>query len=81
LRRDGGFHFEVLEGRVTVRDHAGERSLELTGGKARMLRVEPGSDAARLLGDFQGAPRRTLTLETRDGTRLLFHLAGVPPRR
>jgi hypothetical protein len=80
LRRSGGFRFEVLEGKVTVRGSEGTRGVELGGGTAELTEVVPGSDAARMLGELGDTPRRTLALEARDGTRLVLHMVGVGQR-
>lgn len=80
LRRSGGFRFEVLEGKLTRRGSDGVRMIELAGGAAEFTEVAPGSDAARMLGDAGDAPRRTLALSARDGTRIVLHVIGVGRR-
>lgn len=80
LRREGGFRYQVTSGEITVTGAEGPRRVDLAGGVADLRRVEPGSDAARMLGDAEGLPKRTLVLEARDGTRLEFNLVYIAPR-
>ncbi len=81
MKRDGGFTFEVPSGFVEIREPDGAaRRVPMGGGTARLTRIPPGSDAARMIGDVGGKPRRTLTLEAPDGTRLVFPLVLVRPR-
>jgi hypothetical protein len=78
MKRERGFRFEVLEGKLRMRGTDGAREIDFAGGSAELRDVTPGSDAARILGENRDVPRRTLALEARDGTRLFFPLLGVP---
>jgi len=80
LRHEGGFRYEIPSGEITVTGAGGERRVDLAGGAADLRRVDPASDAARMLGDVEGLPKRTLVLEARDGTRLEFNLVYIAPR-
>ncbi len=81
LRMDRGFDFEVLKGRLRLSspDGAPAREVDFAGGRAEFLRVERGSDPARILAEFGERPKRTLALEAKDGTRLVFHMVLLKP--
>lgn len=82
LRKEGGFRFEVPAGRLRLQSAEGEaRDVNFAGGSATLERVAAGSDADRILGRTGGFPKRTLTLEAQDGTRLVFHMVLVGPPR
>lgn len=71
LQRDGGFRFTVRAGHVEVDG----KLVEFAGGSARFDAVRRGSDAWRRLQDLPSPHKLSLTLEARDGTRLIFDLA------
>jgi hypothetical protein len=84
LRREHGFEFEVLSGRLKLgklgpSDDA-PKEIDFAHGKARLRMVEPGSDAAKLLSEFPKLPGFTLDLSSPDGTQLVFHLVRVMER-
>jgi hypothetical protein len=82
LRREGGFDFEVLGGRLRAgpsEDPAAAREIEMKGGRVRFVEVERGSDAWRRLVEFPGR-RLRLLVEAPDGTALEFDLVDLEPR-
>ncbi len=83
LRQHGGFVFQVRSGRLRVSawDGTGEpHDVDFAGGEATLRLVERGSDAARVLADFEGRPLRILELKARDGTVFRFPLVLLAPR-
>ncbi len=82
LRRNNGFSFPIATGTLRIRDDPREplREIQFRRGTIRLERVAPGSDIGRLFREYGAFPKRTLTLEAPDGTRLVFHLVQVPPR-
>jgi len=79
LRRDGGFRFDVLRGRLEVQGWSGPeagqaRPVDFGGGTATLRRVQPGSDLDRRLREYRSPRKLALTLEAPDGTRLAFPL-------
>lgn len=84
LRREGGFSFEIERGELRARGVAEapetERSVELAGGRAHLRRIEPGSDAARLLADLAGPRKLELVIEAPEGERFRFPLVQTGPR-
>jgi hypothetical protein len=82
LRREGGFDFEVVGGRLRAgpsEDPAAAHEIEMKGGRVRFLEVERGSDAWRRLAEFPGR-RLRLLVEAPDGTALDFDLVELEPR-
>jgi len=84
MRHEHGFEFEVVAGRLKLgRFGAADdppKEIDFSHGKAKLRLVEPGSDAARLLSEFQGLPGFTLELTSPDGTHVMFYLARVSER-
>ena len=84
LRREHGFEFEVLAGKLKVGKYGATadppKEVDFSHGKAKLHLVEPGSDAARLLADFHNLPGFTLELISPDGTQLVFRLVRVSER-
>ncbi|HBZ71526.1 MAG TPA: hypothetical protein DEP35_18100 [Deltaproteobacteria bacterium] len=84
LRREHGFEFEVLGGKLKVGKYGATadppKEVDFSHGKAKLHLVEPGSDAARLLSDFHNLPGFTLELISPDGTQLVFRLVRVSER-
>jgi hypothetical protein len=80
LRRDGGFELDVEDGALKVGVGDAQRRVDLKGATLRISLIAPGSDAARMLGDVGGLPKRTLEIEARDGSRFVFHAVHVVPR-
>lgn len=77
LKRDRGFTFDVRSGRLRVRGwKPGEdwREVDFGGGEATIRTVADGTDAARLLRDFESPRRLTIGLTAPDGTALEFHV-------
>jgi hypothetical protein len=84
LRREHGFDFEVLSGRLKLGKFGATndpvKEVDFSHGKARLHMVEAGSDAAKLLSEFPNLPGLTLDLTSPDGTQLVFHLVRVRER-
>jgi hypothetical protein len=83
LRQHGGFVFQVRSGRLRVSPWSGggdPRDVDFAGGEATFRAVERGSDAARVLQEFEGRPLRVLELKARDGTVFRFPMVLVAPR-
>ncbi len=84
LRRAGGFTFRIERGRLRFLpvsgDAEGAREVDFAGGSARLVRVERGSDLARLLSEIPGRRRLRLVLKAPDGTQAEFALVEVAPR-
>lgn len=77
LRYQNGFDFTVSSGRLQLRDWgpaAAVRVVDFAGGAARVRQVRPGSDAARILADFDGPRKLSLELTAPGGEALSFHL-------
>lgn len=84
LRREGGFDFEIREGRVQLQ-HVGDpdaepRRVDFASGVLRVRTVPRGSDIERRLLDLGGQRRLTLSLEAKDGTTVRFHVVQSAPR-
>ena len=79
LRRDHGFEFKILSGRLRIAEvgkpEEAARTSDFSGGRARFRSVEPSSDAARLLADIESPRKLSLELEAPDGTRIELPLA------
>ncbi len=84
LRREHGFEFEVLSGRLKLGKFGAPeeppKEVDFSHGKAKLHLVEPGSDAAKLLSEFHNLPGFTLELISPDGAQLVFHLVRVSER-
>jgi len=83
LRQHGGFVFEVKSGTLRVSGWGASpqaRDVDFTGGEATLRAVERGTDAARVLREFQERPLRVLELKARDGTLFRFPLVLLGPR-
>ncbi len=78
LRNEGGFDFDITEGRLQLTDWSVPRErrvIDLRGGKARFRAVRRGSDAARILSGYESPQKLTLELEAPEGETLQFQLA------
>lgn len=78
LRYQDGFDFAVSSGHLQLRGwgpEAAVRVVDFAGGTARVRVVRPGSDAARILADFDGPQKLSLELSAPGGEALSFHLA------
>lgn len=78
LRRKQGFEFGIVSGGLRIRPvsqppSAGE-GVDFRGGRASLRTIEPGSDSARLLADFDSPRKLLLELSATDGTKLSFPL-------
>ena len=74
LRHEGGFDFEVVEGRLRVRGWepgSEPRVVDFAGGTARVREVRRGSDAARILRDVPGPRKLTFDLANADGSETI----------
>ena len=84
LRREGGFDFEIREGRVQLQrvgdPDAEPRRVDFASGVLRVRTVPRGSDIERRLLDLGGQRRLTLSLEAKDGTTVRFHVVQSAPR-
>jgi hypothetical protein len=83
LERDQGFDYGVRSGTLRLSgwtDGATVREVDFTKGTARLRRVRPGSDEARVLADLAGDRALSLELEAGDGTKLFFPLVQLPER-
>jgi hypothetical protein len=82
--RGGHIDFEIVAGGLRVGPVAAPtQSLpehDFTGGTARIAVIDPGSDEARLLLELGPRRRLQLTLEARDGTRLMLPLVEFEHR-
>ncbi len=82
LRRQGGFEFSIVSGQLQLVDVGSEgsspRVVDFRGGKLRLHRVRPGSDDARLLGEFASTRKLTLELEAKDGAGIRMPLGLAP---
>lgn len=79
LRSAGGFDFDVTEGRLQLTDWSEprvRRVVDFRGGQARFRRVRRGSDADRILGDYDSPHKMTLELAApgEEGETLRFDL-------
>lgn len=81
IKRDRGFPFEVVEGRLNVQivspDGKAERVLDLKGTPAWIRVAAPGSDAARAMAEFASPRKLELEITRPDGStwRLPLFLA------
>lgn len=76
-RREGGFDFPVRSGRLRIGgwgEGAQPRSVDFTGGTARIRTIEPGQDAARLAIELGAQRGLTAELVAPDGTKLFLPL-------
>ena len=82
LRRKRGFDYDIREGALILGPSTKPveefRKVDFSGGKATLRLIEKGSDTARLLSEFEGQRRLTLTLEAPDETALVFDLVKLP---
>jgi hypothetical protein len=78
LRRKRGFEFDITSGKVGIQPvtqpPTDVKLHRFTGGKARLIVIEPGSDSAKLLGGFPTPRKLLLELENRGGAKLSFPL-------
>jgi len=78
LRRDRGFRFDIVSGKIRKQvvgaPELAPSVLDFSGGRARFERIQPGTDAARLLSDFDSPRKLQLTLTDRDGHTLALPL-------
>jgi hypothetical protein len=80
LRKDGGFSFEVVSGRLRVgpsEDPEALRVVDFRGGEARFEEIRRGSDAWRRMADLPASRKLKLRLEAKDGTVLEFDLVAL----
>jgi hypothetical protein len=80
LRKDGGFSFEVVSGRLRVgpsEDPEAQRVVDFRGGEVRFEEIRRGSDAWRRMADLPASRKLNLQLEAKDGTRLEFDLVAL----
>jgi hypothetical protein len=80
LRRDGGYSFEVVSGRLRVgpsADPEALRVIDFRGGEVRFEEIRRGSDAWRRTADLPATRRLKLSLEATDGTHLEFDLVAL----
>ena len=80
LRKDGGFSFEVVSGRLRVgpsEDPEALRVVDFRGGEARFEEIRRGSDAWRRMADLPASRKLKLRLEAKDGTLLEFDLLAL----
>jgi hypothetical protein len=78
LRRKRGFEFSITSGRLRLQEvqqpPAPTEIVDFARGRVELRLLAPGSDAARLLADFQSPRKLLLELQTRDGKQLSFPL-------
>ena len=77
LREPGGFDFDVTSGRLRFTDWSDARAsrlVDLRGGTLRIRRVRRGTDAARILAEFDTPQKLTLELVPPGGEPLHFEL-------
>ena len=77
LRRDKGIEFDIAAGVLHLREigaggdaEVSERRVDFRGGKARVLEVNPGSDAERMLSAITSPRKLDLHISARDGTTI-----------
>jgi hypothetical protein len=74
MRRKNGFDLEISEGKLRIApigEDVGEpQVVDFRSGHASLRMVSPGTDAQRVLLDFQSPRKMELKLEARDGTTL-----------
>jgi hypothetical protein len=84
MRRDGGFRFPIVQGRLRVGPAGGPAdalaTFDYADGTAKVEGVPPGSDAARRLGGFGAHRQLRLELAAEGATPLVFELVELPPR-
>ena len=64
---------------IAVGDEA-LQEVDFSGGTARILTVERGTDAFRRLAEYGDRRKLTLVIEAQDGTRLNLDLVQFGPR-
>lgn len=81
LKRAGGFDFAVPSGslRISGLDAQDGRVLRVDQGEVKIYQVRRGTDAARVLADWGDRPKRLLTIEAKDGTRIELQTVWIGP--
>ncbi len=78
LRRDRGFEFAILSGALRITPVGGQeaagRTVDFSGGTARLVGIRAGTDAARILADFRSPRKLELTLRARSGEEVRLRL-------
>lgn len=78
LRRKQGFEFEIPAGGLRIqpvrRPPSPARPVDFRGGSAVLREIDPTSDSARLLAEFDSPRKLLLELTATDGTKLSFPL-------
>jgi hypothetical protein len=80
LRKDGGFSFEVVSGRLRIgpsEDPEALRVVDFRRGEVRFEEIRRGSDAWRRLADLPASRKLKLRLKAKDGTLLEFDLISL----
>jgi hypothetical protein len=84
LRKHHGFEFDVVSGHLLVQqvgpDAGPAEPVDFRGGVVSLREIRPGSDAARLLAEFQSPRKLHLRLSTRDGQSWDFDMLLSAPR-
>jgi hypothetical protein len=83
LRREGGFEYEIVSGRLQI-GAAGQpesmREVDFAGGRMWLREIARGSDAQRRLAEFGAQRKLQLAIEAPGGTRLEFDLVQFDER-
>ena len=80
LRRDGGYTYDVVGGKLRVgpsEDPEALRLVDFRGGQVQFEEIRRGTDAWRRVADLPASRRLKLSLEAPDGTRLEFDLVAL----
>jgi len=78
LKRDRGFEFEILSGKLKIEPVGAPpseaRTVDFRGGRAGLHGAAPATDTARELADFESPRKAQLQIESKSGERLSLAL-------